>query len=160
RFAAVRWLNRVLMARALRRLIRRERLQRPLTWFMLPHLSSVAGRLGERLSVYYCIDDYAALPDVNEEAVRCMDEDMTRRTDLVFVASDTLLGEKRRLNPNTLVSPHGVDFDHFARAQAPELAVPADTAHLPGPVVGFFGLIERWIDLELVDYLAGQRPGW
>ena len=28
------------------------------------------------------------------------------------------------------------------------------------PIVGFFGLIERWIDLDLVDYLAEQRPQW
>ena len=26
---------------------------------------------------------------------------------------------------------------------------------LPGPVIGFFGLIEKWIDLDLIDYLAG-----
>jgi glycosyltransferase involved in cell wall biosynthesis len=127
---------------------------------MIPHLASVVGQLGEQLSVYYCIDDYAALPDVNEEAIRGMDEDMTRKSGLVFVASDTLLEDKRRLNPNVHVSPHGVDFEHFARAQSADLAVPADTAHLPGPVVGFFGLIERWIDLELVDYLAAKRPHW
>jgi glycosyltransferase involved in cell wall biosynthesis len=160
RFRVVRWLNRFLIVNTLRRLIRRERLQHPISWFMIPHLSAVVGRLGEQPSVYYCIDDYAALPDVNEGAIRRMDEDMTRKSDLVFVASDTLLEDKRRLNPNTHVSPHGVDFEHFARAQSTDLAVPADTANLPGPVVGFFGLIERWIDLELVDYLAQQRPLW
>jgi glycosyltransferase involved in cell wall biosynthesis len=160
RFATVRWLNRSLIVRTLRRLIRREGLHDAITWFMVPHLSSVLGRLGERLSVYYCIDDYAALPDVNEEAVRRMDEEMSRKADVVFVASDTLLEDKRALNPNTHVSPHGVDVAHFARAQSPDLAIPADAADLPGPVVGFFGLIERWIDLELVEYLARQRPQW
>src|SRR5262249_6462720 len=40
------------------------------------------------------------------------------------------------------------------------LALPTDTAHLPRPVVGFFGLIERWIDLDLVKYLAELRPEW
>ena len=29
-----------------------------------------------------------------------------------------------------------------------------------GPIVGFFGLIERRIDLELLDYLAASRPHW
>src|SRR5262249_37865749 len=27
-------------------------------------------------------------------------------------------------------------------------------------VIGFFGLIERWIDLDLVDFLAEHRPHW
>ncbi len=31
---------------------------------------------------------------------------------------------------------------------------------LPVPIIGFFGLIERWIDLDLVAYLAEQRPQW
>jgi len=34
-------------------------------------------------------------------------------------------------------------------------------AALPaGPVIGFVGLIESWIDLALIDAIAGQRPGW
>jgi glycosyltransferase involved in cell wall biosynthesis len=132
----------------------------PVTWFVVPHLAGVVGQLGDRLSVYYCIDDYASLPDVDVAAVREMDDELTRRADLVFVASETLLESKRRLNPETHVSPHGVDFAHFARAQDPELPVPEDIAHLPRPIVGFFGLIERWIDLGLVDWLAAQRPRW
>jgi glycosyltransferase involved in cell wall biosynthesis len=160
RFALVRWLNRALIIATLRWLMWREGIRRPVTWFMIPHLSSVVGELGERLSVYYCIDDYAALPDVNPDAIRAMDEELTRKADLVFVASDTLLGPKRELNPETRVSPHGVDLEHFARTRDDRTPVPADAADLPRPVVGFFGLIERWIDLELVDYLAEQRPGW
>ena len=27
-------------------------------------------------------------------------------------------------------------------------------------MIGFFGLIERWIDLDLVAYLADARPSW
>jgi glycosyltransferase involved in cell wall biosynthesis len=160
RFALVRRLNHLLITWTLRWLMMREGIRDPITWFMVPHLSRVIRRLGERLSLYYCIDDYAALPDVDETTVRAMDEEMTRKADLVFVASDTLLEAKRRLNPSTYVSPHGVDFDHFARAQNERLEAPLDTAGLARPVVGFFGLIERWIDLDLVHYLAEQRPHW
>jgi glycosyltransferase involved in cell wall biosynthesis len=159
RFGLVRRLNRALMPLAVRWLAWSEGLRDPITWFVLPHLAPVVGRVGERLSVYYCIDDYSALPDVNEEAIRALDAETTRRADLVFVASDTLLAAKKALNPQTQVSPHGVDVDHFARARN-GAAPPADLAGLPRPVVGFFGLIEKWIDLDLVDYLAGQRPGW
>ena len=117
RFRLVRWLNRTLILGAVRWLKMAERVRNPVSWFLVPHLAGVVGRLGERLSVYYCIDDYSALPDVNEAAVRAMDEETTRKADLVFVASDTLLAAKRQLNPTTRVSPHGVDLDHFARAQ-------------------------------------------
>ncbi len=160
RFPLVRLINRALIGMTLRWLMWREKVHAPITWFVVPHLAPIVGRLGERLSVYYCIDDYAALPDVNPQAIRAMDEDLTRRADVVFVASSTLLETKLRLNPRTHVSPHGVDLGHFGRALAADAVPPPDIAGLPRPIVGFFGLIERWIDLELIDYLAVQRPHW
>src|SRR6185369_8612076 len=161
RIGLVRRANRHLLLATLRLLMRVHGIQRPLTWFVVPHLASVVGELGERMSIYYCIDDYAALPDVDVDAVRAMDESLTRKADLVFVASDTLLESKRALNANTHVSPHGVDFDHFVKAQDPALSVPDDVPGPPGrPIIGFFGLIERWIELGLVDYLAERRPDW
>jgi glycosyltransferase involved in cell wall biosynthesis len=156
----VRWLNQFLLLAALRWLIWWRRLRKPVAWFMQPHISSVLGKLGEQVSVYYCIDDYAALPNVNQQAVQQMDEDTTRKADLVFVASQTLLEAKRRVNPNTHVSPHGVDLDHFAQARDDSIEPPDDLRALPRPIVGFFGLIEKWIDLDLIDYLAEQRPEW
>jgi len=160
RFGLVRVLNRGLMRWQLRRMLRKLGVERPITWFVVPHLAGVVGALGEQLSVYYCIDDYASLPDVDPVAVRAMDDELTRRAGLVFVASETLLEAKRRLNPESHLSPHGVDYHHFVRAQDPELAIPQDVAGLPRPIVGFFGLIERWIDLGLIAWLAEQRPGW
>jgi glycosyltransferase involved in cell wall biosynthesis len=149
-----------LILASLKLLMRSQGVERPITWFVVPHLSSIAGALGERLSVYYCIDDYASLPDVDPVAVRRMDDDLTRKADAVFVASGTLLESKRRLNPHTWVSPHGVDYAHFVKAQDPDLAIPEDAVRLPRPLIGFFGLIERWIDLDLVAWLAAQRPSW
>jgi len=160
RFSIVRAANRHLMLATLKLLMRARGIAKPITWFVVPHLASVAGALGEELSVYYCIDDYASLPDVDPQAVRAMDDSLTTKADIVFVASGTLLEGKRALNANTHVSPHGVDYDHFVKAQDPALATPADIANLPRPLIGFFGLIERWIELDLVAYLARERPSW
>jgi glycosyltransferase involved in cell wall biosynthesis len=160
RFAAVRWLNRRIIRTTLAWMAWRHGIKNPISWFHVPHVPFLVGELGEMLAVYYCIDDYAAYPGVHPETVRAMDDDTTRRADAVFIASDTLLPAKLELNPNTHVSPHGVEFDHFATAQDPALPVPSDIAHLKGPVVGFFGLIESFVDLELIDWLAAQRPEW
>jgi len=160
RYAFIRRANQFLMIMTLKWLMFRERVHNPIAWFHVPHLSSVVGKLGERLSVYYCIDDYAALPDVDAAAVQAMDDELTRKADLVFVASDTLLESKRKLNPKTYLSPHGVDVEHFRRARSTELEAPPDVAQMPRPIIGFFGLIERWIDLDLIDFLAESRPEW
>lgn len=160
RFAFVRWLNSILILLTLRFLMWREGVRRPLIWFMVPHLGQVVGKLGERLSVYYCIDDYAALPDVNARVVGAMDEQLTRKADVVFVAARPLHAKKQAVNPHSYLSPHGVDFTHFARAQNQTLAIPEDIKALPGPVIGFVGLIEAWIDIDLIAFLARQRPEW
>ena len=160
RFASVRWLNKRLIAGSIRWLNWREGIKNPISWFTIPHVPSLVGSMGEELSVYYCTDDHGSMTGVNERAVRAMDEETTRRASLVFVTSATLLEGKRNLNPNVFVSPHGVHVEHFGQAQDERLPVAADVAGLPRPVIGFFGLIEPRIDIELIDYLAEQRPEW
>lgn len=144
------------MKRAVRRLGFRELI----SWFVVPHPGPLAGSFGEKLIVYYCIDDYAALPGVDSAAVARMDENLTRRADQVFVASPTLMESKKELNPQTRHSPHGVDVDLFAQASDPLYAMAEGTIGLRHPVIGFFGLIEAWIDLDLIAYLAESRPQW
>jgi len=160
RLALVRRFNFLLTWLTVRWLIWRRGLVSRISWFVAPHLAPLVGRLGETTSVYYCVDDYAAFPGVDTAAVRQMDEHLTRHARCVFVASETLLEAKSRLNPNTHFSPHGVDVEHFARAEAGGLPIPADLEHLPRPIVGYFGLVERWIDLDLVAELARRRPSW
>jgi glycosyltransferase involved in cell wall biosynthesis len=160
RFAVVRWLNARLIYWSVRRLMWRNRVHRPISWFIAPHMASLIGRLGESASVYYCVDDFASMPGMNRDVIRLMDEKLTREANLVFVASDTLLPAKLAINPNTYYSPHGVDVELFGRALDPDGKVPGDIRELRQPIIGFFGLIERWIDLDLVRYLAGQRPDW
>jgi glycosyltransferase involved in cell wall biosynthesis len=53
---------------------------------------------------------------------------------------------------------HGVDHAHFRQALDPQTIVPQDLAHLPRPVIGFFGLIADWVDLDLMAHVAGQFP--
>ncbi|HRP08409.1 MAG TPA: glycosyltransferase, partial [Gemmatimonadales bacterium] len=158
-----RWLNRILLrwqAGRVARSVRRRDPDTPIvSWFIAPHVGSLAGRLGEDLSVYYCVDDFAAFPGVDAVAVQQMDDTLTAAADLVFVSSDTLLDAKRRLGSDVHHAPHGVDLEHFrnaARNTGPRpAAIPAD-----GPVIGYFGLIAPWIDLDLIDELAMRHPEW
>jgi len=160
RFSLVRRLNRFLIIASLRWSMWREGIRQPIAWFTVPHLSNAVGRLGQQLSVYYCTDDYSTFPDVDPVVVRAMDDELTRKADLVFATAETLQQRKLPDNPNTYFSPHGVDVEFFGQAMDEKTAIPADTAHLQGPIVGFFGLFEEWIDLDLIDFLAEQRPHW
>lgn len=156
----VNLLNRLLGRLLVKRAVRRLGFQEVISWFVVPHPGPLAGSFGEKLIVYYCIDDYAALPGVDSSEVARMDEDLTRRADQVFVASPTLVESKKALNPRTRHSPHGVDVELFGQASDPLYTMAEEVTGLRRPVIGFFGLIEAWIDLDLIAYLAVSRPQW
>jgi glycosyltransferase involved in cell wall biosynthesis len=145
---------------AVRRAMRAAGIERCISWFVVPHPGFLAGRLDEDLCVYYCIDDYAAHPGVDAGLIGRRDAELSRRADLLFVAPPTLLAPKRALNPNTIASPHGVDVDLFARAAVAETDVAAGARDLARPVIGYFGSLHDWIDFELIEWLARERPHW
>jgi glycosyltransferase involved in cell wall biosynthesis len=120
----------------------------------------MARRLGEILTVYYCIDDYAAHPGMDVAAIQALDDHLTRQADVVFVAPRALLDAKKKLNPNVHFSPHGVDFDLFAKASDALTEPAAETHTLRHPIVGYFGSLAPYIDVDLLVYLAQSRPDW
>lgn len=152
--------NRMFGRWAVRRALRSARIDRCISWFVLPHPGFLAGKLGEDLCVYYCIDDYAAHPGVDAGMISIRDEALSRHADLLFVAPPALLESKRALNPRTHYSPHGVDADLFRRANAVETEIPPQARGLAKPVIGYIGSLHEWIDFELIAWLAKQRPHW
>jgi glycosyltransferase involved in cell wall biosynthesis len=149
-------LGKLLVKRALKRL----GFARTVSWFAVPHPGALANAFDEAAVVYYCIDDYAALPDVDAHAVARMDAHLTSSADQVFVASSRMLQAKQRQRPTAVLAPHGVDVALFRTASDPQLPIAPAARHLPRPVVGFYGLIEEWIDLDLIAELAERRPRW
>ena len=78
----------------------------------------------------------------------------------MVTTSMALQKAKESLNPNTILVPHGVDYEHFSKALSNNLPVPDDIANIPHPQLGFFGLIRDWIDLDLLAAVARQKPDW
>ncbi len=160
RVPGVETFNRLFSRWAVRRAVRHVGIRRYLSWFVVPHPGFLAHKLGEEMCVYYCIDDYAALPGVDEKLIFARDTELSREADLMFVAPPALVDGKRELNPSTVYSPHGVDVELFRQASEPGTQVPDVAAALPKPVVGYFGSLHEWIDLDLIEWLAVQRPQW
>jgi glycosyltransferase involved in cell wall biosynthesis len=160
RLPGVDRLNRWFGTWAVRRALRIAGIARRIAWFVVPHPGFLAGHLGEDLCVYYCIDDYAAHPGVDATLIGQRDDELSRRADLLFVAPPALVEAKRALNARTVFSPHGVDVDLFARAADPATVVADAARDLAHPVIGYFGSLHEWIDFDLIEWLARERPQW
>lgn len=129
----------------------------PISWSFLPSAAPVAGHLGESMVIYHCVDEFSAFSDAANE-VAGLEADLVRRAHLVITSAEKLRESKARLNGQTVLVRHGVDFAHFRKALDPATVVPADIANLPKPVIGFFGLIADWVDLKLVRAVADAFP--
>ena len=145
---------------AVRRAMRAADFRRSISWFTVPHPGHLAGKLGDEFCVYYCTDDYSAFPGVDELLIAARDRELSLRADLLFVATPALEAPKRALNPKTVFSPHGVDVDLFRQALDERTELPERVRDLPGPVIGYIGTIHEWVDLDLLAWLATQRPAW
>ncbi|BDG08188.1 glycosyltransferase [Anaeromyxobacter paludicola] len=154
---AIQAFNRVALRLQVLGAMRRLRMRRPISWSYLPTAAAVAGTLGEELVVYHVVDQFSAFSDASP-AVAALEERLLRRADLVIASAEPLREAKARVNPRTVLVRHGVDFEHFRKALLPETRVPEDLARLPGPVIGFHGLVADWIDLELVRAVADAFP--
>jgi len=85
---------------------------------------------------------------------------LLRKVDLVFATAQSLVDARLAINPNTYLARHGVQREQFAAAMDEHMAIPADVAELPKPVIGFYGTIQDWIDQDLICHLARQHPNW
>jgi glycosyltransferase involved in cell wall biosynthesis len=151
--------NRALVCGRLRRVMKRLGLSRPVVLTTLPYMFWLVDGIERRALIYYCTDDYSHWPSADRETLRRADTELTRKADLTLAVSHALL-ECHSAHGTCRHFPHGVDFGHFAscRDRSP-LEVPAAIASLPGPRIGFFGLIYEKIDFELLTKVAERFPG-
>lgn len=155
-----RRLNRRLLVWQIRRALRKLQSAPVQIWSFTPDVSYLLGRFGEEKVLYYCVDDHAEFTGYDRQQVLRDEEDLCRRADLVVTSSTALQEAKRAWNPNTILVPHGVDYEHFSRALSNNLPTPPDIAEIPHPRLGFFGLIRDWVDLDLLAEVARRRPDW
>lgn len=158
--AAARWVNRKALQWSLRRVCRKLSFRNPITWTFVPASAEVAGGLGEQTLVYHCVDEFSEFTGTDRTAILDLERRLMEKSNCVIVSSEPLFAKKRAHNKNTFLVTHGVDVAHFRRACDPKTEVPADIRAIPGTIIGFYGLIEDWVDLPLVAFLAKSRPDW
>lgn len=129
-------------------------------WFNDPMaVTAYAGQLGERMIVYDCMDELTQFQGAPPALVE-RERELTRRADLIFCGGRKMRDKRRPLNSNTHFYGTGVDCKHFGTALSASLPVDPDIAALPGPVLGYFGVVDERIDYELLAALADAHAGW
>jgi len=157
---AVASLNAELLVRQIRSVLN-DLPERPTQlWSFAPDVDYLCGRFDEELRLYYCVDEFSRFVGYDAEQVLAAERRLAERADLLIVTSQALLEAKRSLHSRVALVSHGVDAEHFRTALRSTGPIPLEIRELPRPVLGFWGLIQDWVDLDLLEAVARRRPQW
>ncbi|HEY2014537.1 MAG TPA: polysaccharide pyruvyl transferase family protein [Bryobacteraceae bacterium] len=102
--------------------------------------------------LYDCMDDWETFENMGAFNVS-EEKHLVNECDVLVVTGAELQRKFRAQGLNPLLARNGADFPFFAKARETGLL-----AEYPKPIVGYFGAIADWIDLDLVYEVAKSRP--
>src|SRR3990170_4052547 len=139
-------------------------------WSFLPTAAPYVGKLGEDLSIYYCVDEWSQFRSVHGAKVARQEEDLLRKVDVVFATSQALLAHVARSRADWTVCVIGralVDVSPLRSLGNVLLLGRRPYAELPSYCRGFdVGLCPFRVNeltmhvnpLKLREYLAAGLP--
>jgi len=128
----------------------------PVGWFYSAAFSPLLEAKYFETIVYDCMDELSLFKGAPQELID-QEKFLISKADIVFTGGKSLYESKKQMHANVFCFPSSVDEAHFAQALN-GIAVPEDIASIPSPVVGYYGVIDERIDLELLQESASNLP--
>ena len=108
-------------------------------------------------TLYDCPDEFAEFSHLNALKVLKAEKELSVKCSLVMAVSRKLCDKISKVNSNCFYVPNAVDFEHFFKAiQINEK--PQEIKHLQHPIIGYIGIIDDWVNIDLICKLAELHP--
>jgi UDP-galactopyranose mutase len=129
-----------------------------LLWYYTPMALAFSRHLEPRTVVFDCMDELSAFKGAPQE-MKDREAELLERADIVFTGGQSLYEAKAGRHAHLHCVPSSIEFDHFSRARfiAEE---PLDQSTIPHPRIGYAGVIDERMDVDLLGNVARQRPHW
>lgn len=127
-------------------------------WYYTPMALGFSEDLEPAAVIYDCMDELSLFRGA-PPALMDRERRLLELADLVFTGGQSLYEAKRERHPAVHAFPSSIDAEHFGRARRP-VPEPADQGAIPRPRLGYFGVIDERIDLDLLAAAAEARPDW
>lgn len=148
----ITWINRRFLIKKINKIVEKHNLEDYVLITSTPLLGSVINDLNPKSSHYLCLDDYSEF-DGAFKSLLVKENKLLQHVDTNFSISDKLAQTKEPKNGKSVFITQGVEVDHFSK---PNKTVPDSLKQVRRPVIGFFGLITEWVDIELIMHAAGE----
>jgi hypothetical protein len=151
------------LARLLAQFMRERDIAEPLVWLDTPDALPLVETLNPRAVVYDCHGDSAARSA--DAALRRREAQLMGVADVVIAGGPSLYESHRARHANVHCIANAVAAAHFAPPLPSVKSIEAVSARaihaaIPNPRLGFFGVIDERVDLELLARVADLRPDW
>jgi UDP-galactopyranose mutase len=140
------------------RLILEEEIEKYSSWYYTPMALPFTRHLTPESIIYDCMDELSAFKNAPADMIE-FETELMKMSDLVFTGGHALFEAKKHRHHNIHPFPSSIDGVHFRKARVIKND-PEDQKHIPHPRLGFFGVIDERMDVELVDQIAALRPDW
>ena len=140
------------------RLIADEQLTEYCAWYYTPMAMEFTSVLDPVLTVYDCMDELTGFAGAPLN-LRANESALLAQADLVFTGGASLYAAKRDRHSAVQLFPSSVDAAHFAAARTKQ-EDPADQRSIGHPRLGYAGVIDERMDLDLVHRVCEARPEW
>ena len=128
-------------------------------WYYTPIALAFSEELKADTVVYDNMDELSLFRGASQTLVE-LERRLFARADIVFTGGASLYQAKRDRHPSVHCFPSSVDLAHFAAARTPITPDQIDQRAIPRPRLGFFGVIDERMDLDLLRAAADLRPDW
>lgn len=127
-------------------------------WYYTPEALLYTQTLKPQAVIYDCMDELSLFKGANPELCK-LEAELLNKADVVFTGGHSLYQAKRDQHANIHCFPSSIDMQHFKQART-SLPEPDDQRDIPHPRLGFFGVLDERLDIELLGALATARPDW
>jgi glycosyltransferase involved in cell wall biosynthesis len=128
-------------------------------WYYTPMALAFSRHLQADLCVYDNMDELTAFRGASPRLI-ALEGELFRRADVVFTGGQSLFEAKKDRHHNVHAFPSSIDVEHFQSARGKLLADPVDQAAIPHPRLGFFGVVDERMNIDLIGQMADLRPDW
>ena len=127
-------------------------------WYYTPMARAFTSDLPSCVIVYDCMDELSLFRGAPTE-LREYEAQLMTVADVVFTGGLSLFEAKRQFHPNVHPMPSSIDVDHFKAART-LLDEPPEMKVIPRPRMGFAGVIDERMDIDLLQAVAAAVPEW
>jgi|SRR5690606_21852523 len=125
-------------------------------WFYSPSFSPLITNFVFDTIIYDCMDELSLFKGAPAQLIT-QEKFLMAEAHIVFTGGKSLYDSKKQCHSNVHCFASSVDRSHFEKALG-DIEVPEDIKYIKKPVVGYFGVIDERINLDLLRETAKLLP--